>query len=135
MPIDPDSIAGNAAGGVLGSGPGRSCAAQFCSGFRFCVILVAEPVAASATAGPAGGTATKPIGLVFISISTRRTTQCLKCFFKGSRLQVKKQATDVALNLLLKYLWIELILKMTVLLQDASIVHYYLCKNRCIFLL
>ena len=55
-------------------------------------------------AGPSGGSKTKPIGLVFIALSTPNEEICLQCHFKGNRLQVKSQAAEQALNLLLKFL-------------------------------
>jgi len=53
-------------------------------------------------AGPTGGTPQKPVGLTFIGISTRRKTICQQHIFKGSRLRVKEQAAERALELLLK---------------------------------
>jgi len=52
-------------------------------------------------AGPSGGSKLKPVGTVFIAISTKNTTLSQKFLFKGSRLQNKQQATTAALNLLL----------------------------------
>ena len=55
-------------------------------------------------AGPTGGTKEKPVGLVYICVSDKRKTICRKFLFKGGRAQVKSQATDEALKLLLKLL-------------------------------
>ncbi|MBF0385400.1 MAG: CinA family protein [Candidatus Omnitrophica bacterium] len=53
-------------------------------------------------AGPSGGSKEKPVGLAFISFSSALKTICEKHIFKGSRLEIKKQAADAALNLLIK---------------------------------
>jgi len=58
----------------------------------------------SGIAGPAGGSKLKPVGLVYIAVSTQIETLCLKCQFKGSRSQIKTQAVNQALNLLLEFL-------------------------------
>ena len=55
-------------------------------------------------AGPTGGTKQKPAGLTYIAISTRFENLCLKCHFKGTRLQIKNQAATQALKLLLEFL-------------------------------
>ncbi|MDP2653957.1 MAG: CinA family protein [Candidatus Omnitrophota bacterium] len=55
-------------------------------------------------AGPGGATATKPVGLVYIAVSSRSRTVCRRCLFRGSRLQIKKQSTDQALRMLLQFL-------------------------------
>lgn len=39
-------------------------------------------------AGPTGGTVDKPVGLVWIGISTPDGTQAFKCYFEGGRLEV-----------------------------------------------
>lgn len=51
-------------------------------------------------AGPTGATLTKPIGLTFIGVSTRTKTIFEKNIFKGTRLQIKQQASTRALELL-----------------------------------
>jgi nicotinamide-nucleotide amidase len=55
-------------------------------------------------AGPDGGTKSKPVGLVYVAISTAQETLCVKCQFAGTRSQIKKQSTDQALTLLLEFL-------------------------------
>ena len=54
-------------------------------------------------AGPTGGTPHKPVGLTFVAVSTPTKTICLKCLFRGTRLQIKNQAATKAIQLLLKY--------------------------------
>ena len=53
-------------------------------------------------AGPGGATKTKPVGLVFISVSTKQKTIVKKFLFKGTRLAIKKQAAQDALKMLAK---------------------------------
>jgi nicotinamide-nucleotide amidase len=51
-------------------------------------------------AGPSGGTPKKPVGLVYIAVGSDKGSVCTKNLFKGSRTQVKRQATDKALKML-----------------------------------
>jgi len=55
-------------------------------------------------AGPSGGTKDKPVGLVYIAGILGHKNISLKFRFKGSRLSVKKQASQKALNLIQKLL-------------------------------
>ncbi|MBF0123211.1 MAG: CinA family protein [Candidatus Omnitrophica bacterium] len=55
-------------------------------------------------AGPTGGTKTKPVGLVFIAVASNKKTVIRYFIFKGTRLQIKKQATETALKMLLTLL-------------------------------
>jgi nicotinamide-nucleotide amidase len=55
-------------------------------------------------AGPTGGTHAKPVGLTFVAISTPKEHLCLECQFRGSREQIKHQATSQALKILLEFL-------------------------------
>ena len=59
-------------------------------------------VAITGIAGPTGGTPQKPVGLVFIAAASRTKLTVERNLFKGSRIQIKKQATDRALELLSK---------------------------------
>ena len=59
-------------------------------------------VATTGIAGPDGGTREKPVGLVYIACSSPRETKVIKCLFKGNRMEVRTQATDKALALLLE---------------------------------
>jgi len=55
-------------------------------------------------AGPTGGTPTKPVGLVWIGISTQQETQAVECHFKGGREKVKTCAVEELLRHLLEHL-------------------------------
>ena len=51
-------------------------------------------------AGPAGGTPTKPVGLVYMSLCIDGRTQITKNQFPGGREDVKQRSTQVALNMI-----------------------------------
>ena len=53
----------------------------------------------SGIAGPTGGTKKKPVGLVYISLSTKDKTLCKEFRFLGQRNIIKFKATQAALNL------------------------------------
>ncbi len=56
-------------------------------------------------AGPSGGIAKKPVGLVYIGLaSADKKTLVKEYHFKGSRIEIKKKATDSALKLLSDFL-------------------------------
>lgn len=59
-------------------------------------------VGISGIAGPTGGTKEKPVGLVFIAVSGKKSNINARCLFKGSRLRVKTQAVTHALKLILE---------------------------------
>lgn len=54
-------------------------------------------------AGPTGGTKAKPVGLVYIAVSTKNEMLCVKCNFKGERDSIRKQAVNQALELLSEF--------------------------------
>lgn len=61
-------------------------------------------VATTGIAGPGGGTATKPVGLVYIAVATPGAVVCERHVFGGDRHAVKEQTAAAALQLLLNTL-------------------------------
>ena len=61
-------------------------------------------VAVTGVAGPGGGTARKPVGLVYVAIARSRGTKVLRNLFFGGRTQVKFQSSQKALDMLRKTL-------------------------------
>jgi len=55
-------------------------------------------------AGPTGGTPEKPVGLVWIGISTKNGTHTIECHFDGDRDQIKNSTVHKLLSLLLENL-------------------------------
>ncbi|MFP4472834.1 MAG: CinA family protein [Candidatus Omnitrophota bacterium] len=55
-------------------------------------------------AGPTGGSKHKPIGTVFVAFNTELETFCLHFEFKGTREQIRRQATEYTLEALLEFL-------------------------------
>ena len=51
-------------------------------------------------AGPTGGTKAKPVGLVFIAVANKNSILGQKFIFKGSRLSIKNQAANKAIDML-----------------------------------
>ena len=64
-------------------------------------MLVGADIAVSVTgiAGPGGGTAEKPVGLVYIGVSTENGVYAVKNLFDGTREQVRLQTCIRALEL------------------------------------
>ena len=61
-------------------------------------------VATTGIAGPGGGTDTKPVGLVYIAVTTPTGTQCQRHIFGGDRSANKKESAAAAFHLLLSML-------------------------------
>ncbi len=58
-------------------------------------------IAVTGIAGPSGGSPEKPVGLVFLAVSSREGTRVVRGQFSGTRLEIKNQTADAALGLLL----------------------------------
>lgn len=58
-------------------------------------------VSTTGIAGPGGGTARKPVGLVYIALATPGDTVCEEHVFSGDRATVVESAAEFALRLLL----------------------------------
>ena len=61
-------------------------------------------VATTGIAGPTGGTKEKPVGLVFIAISTVQGTYIRRYKFSGNRLQNKELTCNAALLMILEHI-------------------------------
>jgi PncC family amidohydrolase len=61
-------------------------------------------LATTGIAGPTGGTKDKPVGLVYIAISTKNTVVVKQYLFSGDRLTNKESSCTAALELLLEIL-------------------------------
>ncbi len=59
-------------------------------------------ISATGIAGPTGGSAQKPVGLVYIAIATAKTTRVGKYLFEGSRTAIRTQAVAAALQMALE---------------------------------
>lgn len=58
-------------------------------------------VATTGIAGPGGGAAEKPVGLVYVAVATADRTRCERFLFDGDRIANQQAAAREALNLLL----------------------------------
>lgn len=61
-------------------------------------------LAVSGVAGPGGGTPEKPVGTMWIGLNTEGEEISQGFQFQGDRLQIKEQAAQAALDLLVRYL-------------------------------
>ena len=59
-------------------------------------------VSATGIAGPDGGTIDKPVGLVYIAISTEERVVCKKLLLKGTRNRIRRKTTKEILKLILE---------------------------------
>lgn len=64
-------------------------------------------IATTGVAGPTGGTKEKPVGLVYIAVSTSDKTEVKKFQFLGDRLQNKESTCIEALQMILNILTIQ----------------------------
>ena len=61
-------------------------------------------IATTGIAGPGGATPTKPVGLVYASLSSPEGTVVRKFIFNGNREENKESFANATLNMLLEYL-------------------------------
>ncbi|MBQ6976025.1 MAG: CinA family protein [Selenomonadaceae bacterium] len=61
-------------------------------------------VGVTGIAGPGGGTAEKPVGTVYISVSNSDKTFVKKFNFGGSRKEIKNQSCDAAMSMVINIL-------------------------------
>ena len=61
-------------------------------------------VSVTGLAGPEGGTAYKPVGLVYIAVSGNQGTRIIEKIFQGSRSDIRQQAVEAALTMVLDYI-------------------------------
>lgn len=74
-------------------------AAEMAKGARK-TLGAAISAAITGIAGPGGGTAEKPVGLVFIAVSMGKSAEARRFVFKGTRESIKKQSAEAALSML-----------------------------------
>lgn len=78
-------------------------AAEMSEGIRK-TIGVDVGVGITGIAGPGGGTAEKPVGLVYISVSGKDGTVVQEHHFRGTRSEIKQQSAEHALSLISNYI-------------------------------
>ncbi len=61
-------------------------------------------VSVTGIAGPGGGSAKKPVGLVYVAIEGPRGSQSQQCQFGGDRTEIKFRSSQAALNMIRRYL-------------------------------
>ena len=61
-------------------------------------------IASTGIAGPDGGTAEKPVGLVYLGCCVKRKSKVVEKYFSGNRSEIREQSVQGALELLLECL-------------------------------
>jgi len=59
-------------------------------------------ISITGVAGPTGGSPGKPVGLVYMAVSTRRQTEGVEHRFSGDRVEVRRQAVSAAIEMVLR---------------------------------
>ena len=60
-------------------------------------------ISVTGLAGPDGDTFGNPVGTVYIGYSDSRVTNSIACYFTGDREEIRKQAVEMALKIILDY--------------------------------
>jgi len=81
----------------------REVALEMAAGVRK-ITGAAIGISTTGIAGPGGGTAAKPVGLVYVAVSGAQQEVCEEYRFRGDRELIKLQAANAALNLLRRML-------------------------------
>jgi PncC family amidohydrolase len=79
------------------------CAKEMSEGIRN-VMKTDIGLAITGIAGPGGGTREKPVGLVYVALSSDDRLLCKRYNFHGDRMENKQSASDAALSMLKEYL-------------------------------
>jgi nicotinamide-nucleotide amidase len=85
----------------------ETCVSQMLDG----IMRVANAdyaVAVSGIAGPAGGSALKPVGTVYIGLCTPENKEIYHCLFKGDRESIQEQSVHFAIEKLAEVLKIDI---------------------------
>ncbi len=61
-------------------------------------------VGVTGIAGPNGGSVAKPVGLVYIAVSSSKRAVCTRNLFKGSRTEVKRSSTAKAVRMVEEFI-------------------------------
>ena len=76
----------------------KKVALEMAEGIRY-LACVDIGLSVTGIAGPTGGTMKKPVGLVYVALATARKRLVREFRFKGSRAEIKFQASQAALDL------------------------------------
>jgi len=79
------------------------CVSQMCNGIQK-MANSDYSIAVSGIAGPTGGTELKPVGTVYIGVSSKEKTTIKEFYFKGNRESIQKQSVTQAIELFEKFL-------------------------------
>jgi PncC family amidohydrolase len=87
----------------------RETVIEMAQGIRACLkadfpIENTIGLSVSGIAGPGGGMPGKPVGLVWVGLSTRQGNHAWKFLWKGTRIENKEYSAQAALQILLDYL-------------------------------
>lgn len=81
----------------------QECALAMADGARR-VIGTKIGLSTTGVAGPGGGTVDKPVGLVYIALTTPGFRRCERYVWEGDRIGNKEQSAEAALRMLIEYL-------------------------------